>query len=412
MEKSSRLIAFEILYKIFYSGSYSNIALDNALDNITESKSFVSALVYGVAERIITLDYYIGKYLKKPAKPKVMTVLRLGAYQILYMNRVPNSAAVNESVKLAKEIKLDYYCPLVNAVLHKIADDKEILTDNSLIYSVPENLLNMWYKQYGRETVEGFLPNINGRPPLFAIPNTLKTDNENLVKLLLDEGIECENIGKAVMINSAADIGSLDSFKKGLFHIEDLSSCECASVLNAKENDVVLDICSAPGGKAFTIAEQMNNRGTVYAFDLYSQRLKLISDGAKRLGIDIIKTAVNDGTVFNDEIPKADKILCDVPCSGFGIIRRKPEIRYKELDSVKDLPKLQLEILTVSSRYLKNKGTLVYSTCTLNQKENERVVEAFLNSNSEFSLINQKTTFPEKLGGDGFFRAVMMKNEN
>lgn len=412
MEKSSRLIAFEILHKIFYSGSYSNIALDNALDNITESKSFVSALVYGVAERKITLDYYIGKYLKKPAKPKVMTVLRLGAYQILYMNRVPNSAAVNESVKLAKEIKLDYYCPLVNAVLHKIADDKEILTDNSLIYSVPENLLNMWYKQYGRETVEGFLPNINGRPPFFAIPNALKTDNENLVKLLLDEGIECENIGKAVMINSAADIGSLDSFKKGLFHIEDLSSCECASVLNAKENDVVLDICSAPGGKTFTIAEQMNNKGIIYAFDLYSQRLKLISDGAKRLGIDIIKTAVNDGSVFNDEIPKADKILCDVPCSGFGIIRRKPEIRYKELDSVKDLPKLQVEILTVSSRYLKNKGTLVYSTCTLNQKENERVVEAFINSNSEFSLINQKTTFPEKLGGDGFFRAVMMKNEN
>ncbi len=412
MEKSLRLIAFEILHKIFYSGSYSNIALDNALDNITESKSFVSALVYGVAERKITLDYYIGKYLKKPAKPKVMTVLRLGAYQILYMSRVPNSAAVNESVKLAKEIKLDYYCPLVNAVLHKIADDKEILTDNSLIYSVPENLLNMWYKQYGRETVEGFLPNINGRPPLFAIPNSLKTDNKNLVKLLLDEGIECENIGKAVMINSAADIGSLDSFKKGLFHIEDLSSYECASVLNAKENDVVLDICSAPGGKAFTIAEQMNNKGIIYAFDLYSQRLKLISNGAERLGIDIIKTAVNDGTVFNDEIPKADRILCDVPCSGFGIIRRKPEIRYKELDSVKDLPKLQLEILTVSSRYLKNKGTLVYSTCTLNQKENERVVEAFLNSNSEFSLINQKTTFPEKLGGDGFFRAVMMKNEN
>ncbi|MGN1203336.1 MAG: 16S rRNA (cytosine(967)-C(5))-methyltransferase RsmB [Eubacterium sp.] len=413
MMKSSRLIAFETLYKIFFDNAYSNIALDNAVKDIEEDKAFISALVYGVVERRITLDYFINKYVSSKPKPKILTILRLGTYQLLFMDKVPSSAAINESVKLTKEIKQDFYSSLVNAVLHKIDDDRNIPDDNlSVKYSVPQNLINMWIKQYGKEAVEDFLPDVNGRPPVFAIPNTLYVDADELLYELMCDGIEGEVVDGTVMITSAFDLGKCRAFRNGLFHIEDLSSYECAMALNAQPGDTVLDVCSAPGGKAFTIAQRMNNSGVLYAFDLYEHRVRQIVDGADRLGISIINAGINDATVYNDKIPMADKILCDVVCSGFGIIRRKPEIRYKELDSVADLPEIQLSILETSSRYLKKGGTIVYSTCTLNKKENERVVKAFLENNHNFTLINEKTSFPRKYGGDGFYRAVLSKNEN
>lgn len=411
--KSARLIAFETLHKIFYNNAYSNILLDNVLSEVKQDKAFVSALVYGVTERKITIDYYINKYLKSKPKPKIMTILRLGTYQILFMDKVPNSAAINESVKLVKEIKQDYYSSLVNAVLHKICADNEIIDDLSIRYSVPENLINMWKKQYGTDTVEKFLPYINGRPPVFAVANTLYVDAQELSYELLSEGIECEEINRnVVMITSAFDLNTCKSFSNGLFHIEDLSSYNCALSLNAQAGETVFDMCSAPGGKAFTIAESMNNTGRVYAFDLYEHRVEKIREGAQRLSLSIIEPAVNNALEFNDKLPPADRILCDVPCSGFGIIRRKPEIRYKELDSVADLPDLQFKILETSSKYLKPNGTIVYSTCTLNKKENEKVVHKFLENNTSFKLISEETSFPSQYGGDGFYHAVIIKYDD
>lgn len=410
--KNSRLVAFEVLHKIFSDNAYSNLALDNALKNVKNDKAFISALVYGVVERKITLDYFIFKYLKTKPKPKILTILRLGAYQILFMEKVPNSAAVDESVKLTKKINQTFYSSLVNAVLHKIENDDECITDPSIKYSVPENLLNMWIKQYGKDVVDGFLPYINGRPPVFAVPNINIVDAEEFQYELMSDGVDCEVCGEVVKINSSFDLNKIQSFKNGLFHIQDLSSYECAKALGAEEGDTVLDICSAPGGKTFTISEIMKHTGTVYAFDLYEHRLKQVLRGAERLGLSNIKCMTNDATVYNESIPMADKILCDVVCSGFGIIRRKPEIRYKELDSVKDLPNIQLNILETSSKYLKIGGKLVYSTCTLNKKENEKVVQAFLNNNKGYTLLNEKTTFPSEFGGDGFYRAVILKDEN
>lgn len=410
--KSSRLIAFETLYKIFYDDSYSNIALDNALKNVNEDKAFISALVYGVVERRLTLDYFINKYAQSKPKPKIMTILRLGVYQLLFMDKVPSSAAINESVKLCKEIKQDFYSKLVNAVLHKIDNDRDIPDNLSVKYSVPEHLINMWIKQYGRETVEDFLPAVNDRPPVFAIPNVLFLDAEELSYELLDEGIENEIINDVCMINSGFDLSNSKAFNNGLFYIEDLSSYNCAKALNAKSGDVVLDVCSAPGGKAFTIAGEMKNKGELYSYDLYEHRVKLIDESKARLGFTCIKTGVNDALKYNPEIPMADKIICDVVCSGFGIIRRKPEIRYKNLDDIKELPKIQLDILSTSSRYLKQGGQMIYSTCTLNKKENEMVVREFLNNNNDFCLIDEKTTFPSKFGGDGFYWALLKKNEN
>lgn len=410
--KSSRLVAFEVLHKIFSDNAYSNLALDSALKNVSNDKAFISALVYGVVERKITLDYLIFKYLKSKPKPKILTILRLGAYQILFMEKVPNSAAVDESVKLTKEINQPFYSSLVNAVLHKIENDDEIILNPSVRYSVPENLLNMWIKQYSKDVVDTFLPYINGRPPVFAVPNINIVDADELQYELISDGVDCEVCDGVVKINSSFDLNKIQSFKNGLFHIQDLSSFECAQALGVKEGDTVLDICSAPGGKTFTIAESMKQTGIVYAFDLYEHRLNQVIKGAKRLGLSNIKCMNNDATVYNENIPMADKILCDVVCSGFGIIRRKPEIRYKELDSVKDLPKIQLKILETSSKYLKTGGTIVYSTCTLNKKENEKVVNAFLENNKGFRLLNQKTTFPTECGGDGFYRAVILKDEN
>ncbi|MGN0535271.1 MAG: 16S rRNA (cytosine(967)-C(5))-methyltransferase RsmB [Eubacterium sp.] len=408
--KNARLIAFETLYKIFYDNSYSNIAIDNAVKNSDGDKAFISALVYGVVERQLTLDYFINKYLTAKPKPKVQTILRMGAYQLLFMDKVPASAAINESVELAKSIKQNYYCSLINAVLHKIDSDREIPEDLSVKYSVPNHLINMWVKQYGREEVESFLPSVNERPPVYAVPNRLYVDADELYYELMDEGVVCESIGEVVRIDKGFDLKKSRAFNNGLFFIEDLSSFRCAMALGAKAGDTILDMCSAPGGKSFAIASSMNNEGTVYSYDLYEHRLNLVSEGAKRLGLDIIKTDVNDASMFNENIPTADRILCDVPCSGFGIIRRKPEIRYKELDSVKDLPELQLKILNVSSKYLKCGGTIVYSTCTLNKKENEKVVSEFLKNNSNFSLNCEKTVFPSAEGGDGFYFAVLTKN--
>lgn len=408
--KSARLIAFETLHKIFYDSTYSNLAVDNALKDVDTDKAFISALVYGVVERKITLDYYINKYLTAKPKPKIMTVLRLGAYQLLFMDKVPSSAAINESVKLTRDIKQDYYSKLVNAVLHKIDSNREELDNPSIKYSVPECLINMWNKQYGADTVSEFLPALNERPPIYAIPNRQFVDAGELCYELLEEGIDCEVLEEVVLIHSSLDFSRSRAYKNGLFYIEDLSSYHCARALQAKSGETVIDFCSAPGGKAFTIAQDMENNGRLYAFDLYEHRAELVKKSAERLELNVIISGVNDASVYSEAIPEADRILCDVPCSGFGIVRRKPEIRYKNLDSIKDLPEIQLNILKTSAMYLKDGGRIIYSTCTLNKKENEKVVSAFLNEHSGFSLEYDKTIFPSANGGDGFYFAVLTKN--
>lgn len=408
--KSSRLIAFETLHKIFYDSTYSNLAVDNALKDVDKDKAFISALVYGVVERKITLDYYINKYLTAKPKHKIMTVLRLGAYQLLFMDKVPSSAAINESVKLTRDIKQDYYSKLVNAVLHKIDSNREELDNPSIKYSVPECLINMWNKQYGADTVSEFLPALNERPPIYAIPNRQFVDAGELCYELLEEGVDCEVLEEVVLIHSSIDFNRSRAYKNGLFYIEDLSSYHCAKALQAKPGETVIDFCSAPGGKAFTIAQDMENNGRLYAFDLYEHRAELVKKSAERLELNVIISGVNDASVYSDTIPEADRILCDVPCSGFGIVRRKPEIRYKNLDSIKDLPEIQLNILKTSAMYLKDGGRIIYSTCTLNKKENEKVVSAFLNEHSGFSFEYDKTIFPSANGGDGFYFAVLTKN--
>lgn len=408
--KNSRLTAFDIIYDILKNGAYSNIAVEKGLTEVeAKDKAFVSRLVYGVTERKITLDYFIDEFLNSKTKPKVRILLYLGAYQILFMDKVPDAVAVYETVELADLIGLSYYKKLINAILHKIIDNKDELEnteDLSIKFSCPPHLINMWKKMYGEEKTLSILKVVNNRPPVFAIPNRKFVDEGELQYEFLDAGIDCEVYNDVVKINSSFDLSNIKAFKDGLFYIEDFSSYSCAKALDCTNGEIVLDICAAPGGKTFTMAQSGAN---VYAFDLYEHRVDLIKKSAERLELYNIKTAVNDALVYNENIPFADKILCDVPCSGFGIIRRKPEIRYKNLDDIKALPQIQYDILNTSSKYLKVNGRILYSTCTLNKKENEKVVEKFLQNNCNFKLLNEVTVFPSESGGDGFFYALMEK---
>lgn len=408
--KNSRLSAFDIIYDILNNGAYSNLAVEKGLSDVeTKDKAFVSRLVYGVIERKITLDYFADKFLTSKVKSKVKIIIYIGAYQILFMDKVPDAVAVFETVKLADLIGLSYYKRLINAVLHKIVDNKDELdniTDLSIKFSCPEHLINMWKKMYGEEITLSVLQTINNRPPVFAIPNRKFVDEQELQYELLDNGIDCDVFEDVVKLNSSFNLSNVKAFNNGLFYIEDYSSYSCAKVLNCQKDDIVLDICAAPGGKTFTMAQ---SGAEIYAYDLHKHRVELIKKSAERLELNNIKANINDALTYNTYIPMADKILCDVPCSGFGIIRRKPEIRYKNLDDIKELPQIQYDILCTSSKYLKVKGRIIYSTCTLNKKENEKVVERFLQNNSNFKLVNEITVFPNENGGDGFFYTLMEK---
>ena len=411
--KNARLSAFDMLYDIIYGGAYSNIVLEKGLKAVeSKDKGFVSRLVYGVIERRLSLDYAINKFLNGKTKPKVKILLYIGAYQVLYMDKIPDAVAVYETVSLCDNIGLSYYKKLINAVLHRIIDYKtefDVIDDLSIKYSCPQHLINMWTKMYGEDNVLDILESINNRPPVFAIPNSKYVDAEELYYELFSAGIDCEIFNDVVKINSSFDLSGLKAFNDGLFYIEDYSSYSCAKALEAEPDDVVLDLCSAPGGKAFTIAQ---SGATVYAYDIYEHRVELIKKSAQKLGLNNIITGINDALIYNANIPFADRIICDVPCSGFGIIRRKPEIRYKNLDDIKELPQIQYNILFTSSRYLKSGGVIIYSTCTLNKKENEQVVDRFLNDNTDFSLVESKTVFPTKNGGDGFFYSILKKKND
>ncbi|MCD8327717.1 MAG: 16S rRNA (cytosine(967)-C(5))-methyltransferase RsmB [Ruminococcus sp.] len=415
--------------KLEDNDGYSNILLDKELsrqDFTAQERSFASTLFYGVIERKLTLDFYISKLSKiriKKLDTDVLMILRMGIYQILYMNSVPDSAAVNESVKLSKKNKRAKTSGFVNGILRSFIRERQSIklptekTERlSVLYSCPKWLVKKLTNEYGEQNAIDFLESSLAPSEVVLKTNTTRTSADGLIKSLLSEGVEatpCEFDNNA--IKAKGSIFKTSAYKQGLFHAQDYSSQYAVKILDPKPNDRVLDICSAPGGKAFTAAEIMQNKGELVACELYEQRAALIKSGAERLGLDIIDVRVNDALKFNSELGVFDKVLCDVPCSGFGVIKRKPEIKYKSLQSVNELPPTQLEILRVTSGYVKRGGRLVYSTCTLNRAENEEVVLKFLEQNPEFSADRIfdgewcKTIFPKDFGSDGFFISVLKR---
>lgn len=419
---NDRQTAFRVLNRIERNNAYSNLALDAELrqnQGETVSAPFVTALVYGVLERKITLDYILSAFLTKPIKklrPEVLTALRMGAYQLQFMDKVPTSAAVNESVKLVKNNGCAYAAGLVNSVLRKVANAEVIYPDKtdfikylSIRYSCPTSLVQHYIKDYGEENAEGILSSSLGAVPTVLRVNTLKTDAAHLKTALAEEGFSAElgQTENTLVIKNGGAIEQSKAYQNGLFHVQDTASALCVQTLDAKPGQRVIDVCAAPGGKTFTLAQMMENQGEILAFDLHAHRVRLIETGAARLGLSIVKASVQDASVFAPALENtADRVLCDVPCSGLGTIRRKPEIRYKDLAFIDNLTHLQYNILVHASKYLKSGGVLVYSTCTLNRAENDAVCDRFLQENPDFEKLEAYTTLlPHKDGTDGFFFA-------
>lgn len=439
--KSARQVAFEALLKVHKDGAYSNLVVDSLLkenpDLDERDKSFICNIVYGTLDRLILIDYNLGLYLNQPVKklkPELHTILRMGTYQLLFMDKVPSRAAVNESVNLAKVNKSHFAASMVNAVLRRVSDNGLRLPESAendpdylaIKYSCPQWLISLWINAYGYDNAVSLAEKALEAPPLVIRVNTTKITVDELVWRLAEEGVVAEKtdiIPEALILNASGAVDELEAYKEGLFHAQDLASQLCCKAVDAKNGETVFDLCSAPGGKAFTIAEMMQNTGVVRAFDIYQSRVELIKNGASRLGLDNVYSYLSDASIFNENYGTADKVLCDVPCSGLGIIRRKPEIRFKKSEDIDNLPDLQYRILCNATRYLKDGGRLIYSTCTLNPKENNEVCNRFLKEHPDFSAINvlpdlarydknerYLTLMPHIHSTDGFFVAVFEKN--
>lgn len=430
---NARKVVVKLLTRMDESGCYSNLLLSDTLkksDLSQQDKKFASALFYGTIERQYTIDEIIKELsLKKSLKlgVELRNILRIAIYQLLYMDSVPDNAAVNESVELVKQSKRPAASGFVNALLREfIRTGKKLPVKNNrseqlaVDYSCPVWLVRKWMSEYNDKVCEDMLKASVGRAPTIVRVNSLNAPVEDTLKMLSDEGIKYNRISilpNCYELILSGSVEDTNAYKNGRLHVQDLSSQFCVAALDPKENDIVLDMCAAPGGKSFTIAQYMNNKGKVYAFDLHENRVKLIRSGAKRLGITCIKSRTNDAKVYCRDMPMANKVLCDVPCSGLGVIRKKPEIKYKKPEEFDKLPGVQYEILDNSAAYVKRGGILVYSTCTLSRSENDEVVNIFLSQHPEFTSCalgerfrNDKnktrlTFTPGSYNSDGFFIA-------
>ncbi len=399
MTNSPRSIAAKALCEVEKNKAYSNITFDKALreEKLSPSDaSFAAALFYGVLERKLTLDYCLSKFSDREIgdmDETVRTILRTGAYQIMFMDSVPARAAVNESVILAQSLKRASAKGFINAVLRKLSTsygdieypnrDKKIYSYLSARYSAPKWFVKHLCADYGSDTAELILKNSIERPPVYIRVNTLKTSEDKLIGLLEKKSVKCEKtaLKNCVKIENFGSLSSIEEFKDGYFYVQDMASQLCALAAGVKPGMRVADVCAAPGSKSFTIAQYMENTGEIISCDIHSHRVKLIESSAKKLGISCIKPMCCDAALYDESRGEFDIVLCDVPCSGFGVIRRKPEIKYKEKDFFKELIPLQEKILSVSSKYVKSGGRLVYSTCTLNKAENESIIQSFIEKN-------------------------------
>lgn len=422
----AREIALKVLYDIDTKKGYSNLALSEVLDKNRNKLNerdigFISELVYGTVTWRLTIDYIISKYsntkVNKISK-WILNILRISAYQIVFLDKIPKSAAVNEAVKLSKKYGAKS-SGFVNAILRKIEkEDYNKLNDInnnvkriSLMESIPEWLVEELLKDYTLEEVIEICRCSNVRPKVTIRINKLKTEKSKLVEQLKQRNIEFEDTNDENFLHlKVKDLANIDLFKQGMFTAQDLSAGQTAKVLAPCEGEIVLDACSAPGGKTTHLAELMNNKGKIIAWDLYNNRLKLVIENANRLGIDIIQTEEKNSSIFDGNyVDKFDKILLDVPCLGIGVIKRKPDIKWqRKTDDINEITKIQRSILQNCSKYLKCGGELVYSTCSILKQENENIINEFLKHNENFNII-QEIKIKTNEEADGFYICKIKK---
>lgn len=406
MDKA-RLAAFNAIKRIM-GGAYSNlISVGDDLSGI--DRAFAENIAMGTLERKITLEFVLHESLHKETKPELIHLLMTGVYQILYMDRVPDSAACDETVNIAKSIFGSKTAGFVNAVLRNICRNKIHVIKNIdsaeeyIKYSVNKDLYDLIKEQYKDDT-EKIFEAFFGKTPMHLRVNTLKTNAEN-VKNAVDGDIICNST--VACRDAQRAIGLLDS---GDFYVQGLASQKAVRLLGAEKGQTVVDVCACPGGKSLGAAIDMQNNGTVYSFDLHKNKLPLIEKSAKKLGISIIKTDMHDARIAVDELlGVADRVICDVPCSGTGIMGSKPEIKYKSPKDFRGLYTTQKAIIEAASKYLKVGGVMVYSTCSINKIENEEVINDFLVQNKGFSLICDETCLPFGMEKEGFYMAKIIR---
>ena len=407
MVDKAREVALKTLYRINNEGAYSNIALDEEISKNAQKLNakdigLISEIVYGVITWKLTIDEIIKKYSKirlKKISPWILDILRLSIYQIVFLDKIPKSAAVNEGVNLAKRYGHRSSSGFANAILRKvekqdyedfknIKDEKERLSKQ---YSMPLWIIEELMEEgLELEKIEEIYISSNIRPKVSIRINTLKTNKEELKQILENENIKATDgiLKDFLVLDKAKNIERLESFKNGLFTVQDEAAGLTARILNPKKGENILDACSSPGGKTTYIAQLVENEGQIIAFDIHEHRTRLVEQNAKRLGVNIIETKVQDASKFEEKyVNKFDKILLDVPCLGIGVLKRKPDIKWqKKKEDVKEISKIQYKILENCSKYLKPKGELVYSTCSILKEENENLIEKFLHKNKEFKL--------------------------
>lgn len=439
---TEREIAVFTFADIVLENGYNNIVLRKTLNAHNElntvQKAFITQLVNGTLRNMINIDYIIDKFSKTPTrkmKPLILNILRIGVYQIMYMDKVPVSAACNEAVKIAKAHGFKSLSGFVNGVLRNIArnkdnieypkkDSKEYI---SVKYSYPMWIIDYWLENYSLEQIKNICIANNRSPHISICVNTNKITKQELVKKLRAEGIEADantNLENSIYISKTNNISKTKCYQQGLFHIIDESSMLAITLLNPAKGSDVVDVCAAPGGKSFCSGYIMQNEGSIISRDIHSHKVQLISDGIKRLGLDCIHTEVKDA--MSDDDTKVDFVIVDAPCSGLGLAGKKPDIKYnKTMDDIDSLVDIQRQILTKAQSMVKKNGKLLYSTCTISHKENVDNMKWFI-SNYDFEPVDLTSTMPnglnfetakdgyveitpDKMLSDGFFIAVLRR---
>ena len=412
----AREVALLTLSACEHQGGWSDGALKKQLAMAgldARDAGLATNLCFGVLQNRMLLDFYLGHFSNLPIKrmeSRVIQALRLGAYQMLFLDKIPHSAAVDRSVEMTRTHCKNTRAPgMVNGILRSLQrnlDHLPIIPNQdkieylSTLYSNPSWLVKEFISVLGEEGAQAVMSANNQQPPMTAMVNTVKISATELVERLTAEGVRVEAhswLADCLVLYGTGNLEELESFKDGLFYIQDCASRLAILAANPAPNSRVLDVCAAPGGKSFAAGIAMGNSGEIISCDLHPHKKKLIQNGADRLGLTNIVPTTADGKVFREEWAEGfDTVIVDAPCSGLGVIRKKPDIRYKNPDELRALPEIQRDILNNASKYVKSGGVLLYSTCTVLQRENNQIVEEFLRSNSAFKA--EAFTLPEPVG--------------
>lgn len=417
---SPREEAVKTVIKVIKDNAFSNIVLSKSFDNNESDKrdrALYAAIVRTVLERKLTLDHIISLFVKKAPDISMCAVLYTGIAQVLYMDKIPDNAACDETVKLAGKLEGTYCKGFVNGVMRNICRNKKSVLEqisqasDSVKYSLHPSVCQMIRSQY-QDNADEIMESMFSRPKTPVRVNTLKVTSQELQSEFTSYGIEFTANNNKITIESNLD-KAVSLIDEGRFFIQGENSQYAVELLDARPNMTTVDVCACPGGKTLGAAIDMENKGEIFAFDLHANKLSLIEKSAFLLGIDIIQTKENDSRFTVENLRgKADRVICDVPCSSVGVIASKPEIRYKDISNLNGLYKTQREILQSSSLYLKKGGMMVYSTCTINQNENQLAVDEFIKSNPCFELVGQTQFLIANGCYDGFYAALIRRKDS